>query len=378
MDFGEISSYSDDQVSSKIKELAVDKDFHNYLANLLFPELSKYFSTLLNLYIKRKFLDTFSTCDSIEEFQKCMAPLVSQMIIKTTDGFSFSGEENLSDKPTLFMGNHRDISLDPAFLNYLLYLKDRKTVRIAIGDNLLDGGFAETLMRLNKSFIVHREIKGIKETLKKLTRLSAYINTSLSNDGESIWIAQKEGRANDGNDFSDEAVLKMLYLDQRRKVSLVDWVRKVNLTPISISYEYDPLDIVKAKGWDYQDALSHEEINKNDLQEMASGIFGYKGRVHLHICEPIAFDGDSIKELSDKIEQQIISNYHIWPSSEAALSLLPELNDSFDGNQKFTNEELIKFKKRFEYLNDKILEECLMMYARPLLNKEKARLSSGP
>ena len=378
MDFGEISSYSDDQVSSKIKELAVDKDFHNYLANLLFPELSKYFSTLLNLYIKRKFLDTFSTCDSIEEFQKCMAPLVSQMIIKTTDGFSFSGEENLSDKPTLFMGNHRDISLDPTFLNYLLYLKDRKTVRIAIGDNLLDGGFAETLMRLNKSFIVHREIKGIKETLKKLTRLSAYINTSLSNDGESIWIAQKEGRANDGNDFSDEAVLKMLYLDQRRKVSLVDWVRKVNLTPISISYEYDPLDIVKAKGWDYQDALSHEEINKNDLQEMASGIFGYKGRVHLHICEPIAFDGDSVKELSDKIEQQIISNYHIWPSSEAALSLLPELNDSFDGNQKFTNEELIKFKKRFEYLNDKILEECLMMYARPLLNKEKARLSSGP
>ena len=378
MDFGEISSYSDDQVSSKIKELAVDKDFHNYLANLLFPELSKYFSTLLNLYIKRKFLDTFSTCNSIEEFQKCMAPLVSQMITKTTDGFSFSGEENLSDKPTLFMGNHRDISLDPAFLNYLLYLKDRKTVRIAIGDNLLDGGFAETLMRLNKSFIVHREIKGIKETLKKLTRLSAYINTSLSNDGESIWIAQKEGRANDGNDFSDEAVLKMLYLDQRRKVSLVDWVRKVNLTPISISYEYDPLDIVKAKGWDYQDALSDEEINKSDLEEMASGIFGYKGRVHLHICEPIAFDGDSIKELSDKIEQQIISNYHIWPSSEAALSLLPELNDSFDGNQKFTNEELIKFKKRFEYLNDKILEECLMMYARPLLNKEKARLSSGP
>ena len=378
MDFGEISSYSDDQVSSKIKELAVDKDFHNYLANLLFPALNKYFSTLLNLYIKRKFLDTFSTCDSIEEFQKCMAPLVSQMIIKTTDGFSFSGEENLSDKPTLFMGNHRDISLDPAFLNYLLYLKDRKTVRIAIGDNLLDGGFAETLMRLNKSFIVHREIKGIKETLKKLTRLSAYINTSLSNDDESIWIAQKEGRANDGNDFSDEAVLKMLYLDQRKKVSLVDWVRNVNLTPISISYEYDPLDIVKAKGWDYHDALSDEEINKSDLQEMASGIFGYKGRVHLHICEPITFDGDSIKELSDKIEQQIISNYRIWPSSEVALSLLPELNDSFDGNQKFTDEELIKFKKRFDYLSDKNLKECLMMYARPLLNKEKARLSSGP
>lgn len=378
MDFDEISSYSDDQVSSKIKELSVDKDFHNYMVNLFYPELSKYFSTLLKFYIKRKFLSTFSSCYSIEEFQKHMAPLVSQMITKTTDGFSFSGENNLSDKPTLFIGNHRDISLDPAFLNYLLYLKDRKTVRIAIGDNLLDGGFAETLMRLNKSFIVHREIKGIKETLKKLTRLSAYINTSLFNDGESIWIAQKEGRANDGNDFSDEAVLKMLYLDQRKKISLVDWVRKVNITPISISYEYDPLDIVKAKGWDYQGSLSNEEINKNDLQEMAAGILGYKGRVHLHICEPIAFDGDSIKELSDKIEEHIISNYHIWPSSEMAISLLPELNYSFDGNHKFTNEEVIKFKTRFEYLNDKTLKECLMMYARPLLNKEKARLSPGP
>ena len=111
---------------------------------------------------------------------------------------------------------------------------------------------------------------------------------------------------------------------------------------------------------------------------MASGIFGYKGRVHLHICEPITFDGDSIKELSDKIEQQIISNYRIWPSSEIALSLLPELNDSFDGNQKFTDEELIKFKTRFEQLNDETLRDCLMTYARPLLNKEKARLSSGP
>ena len=102
-----------------------------------------------------------------------MAPLVESMIAKTTSGFSYSGEENLSDRPTLFIGNHRDISLDPAFLNYLLYSESYRTVRIAIGDNLLDGGFAENLMRLNKSFVVHRDIKGIKETLRKLSKLSA-------------------------------------------------------------------------------------------------------------------------------------------------------------------------------------------------------------
>ena len=133
-----------------------------------------------------------------------------------------------------------------------MYIKNLSTVRIAIGDNLLDGDFAETLMRLNKSFIVHREIKGVKETLRKLSKLSAYINYSLQKENESIWIAQKEGRANDGNDFTDEGVLKMLYLDQRKTSSLDNWIKAVNLTPVVISYEYDPLDTVKAKGWDYQ------------------------------------------------------------------------------------------------------------------------------
>ena len=119
-------------------------------------------------------------------------PLVESMIASTTDGFTFSGMENLTERPTLFIGNHRDISLDAAFLNYLLYLNKLNTVRIAIGDNLLDGGFAEILMRLNKSFVVHRDIKGVKETLRKLSKLSAYINHSIQNENESIWIAQKK------------------------------------------------------------------------------------------------------------------------------------------------------------------------------------------
>ena len=140
------------------------------------------------------------------------------MILNTTDGFTFSGIENLTDKPTLYIGNHRDISLDAAFLNYLLYIKNLSTVRIAIGDNLLDGDFAETLMRLNKSFIVHREIKGVKETLRKLSKLSAYINYSLQKENESIWIAQKEGRANDGNDFTDAVSYTHLTLPTKRIV----------------------------------------------------------------------------------------------------------------------------------------------------------------
>ena len=379
MDFSDISSYSDNQVPSKIKELESNLEFFNYLSNLFFPKVNKFIPRGAQFFVKKKFNKMFSHCKTIEEFQTSLAPLVQKMILNTTDGFTFSGIENLTDKPTLYIGNHRDISLDAAFLNYLLYIKNLSTVRIAIGDNLLDGDFAETLMRLNKSFIVHREIKGVKETLRKLSKLSAYINYSLQKENESIWIAQKEGRANDGNDFTDEGVLKMLYLDQRKTSSLDNWIKAVNLTPVVISYEYDPLDTVKAKGWDYQKSWSTEKINKDNLVQMASGIFEYKGRVHLHICEPISQQVDNTKNLADLIQKEIITNYHIWPSTYTAASLLEKQKSSFVSNPVSQNsEEVRKFKERFMSLEGKDLDEFLMIYARPLHNKEKASLSTGP
>ena len=380
MDYRDISSYSDEHVAQKIQELEADVNFHQYIANLIFPVANRFFSKFTNNYVKKKFHQQFSSCDSIEAFQGAMAPFVLKMIENTTDGFSYSGLENLSDKPTLFIGNHRDISLDAAFLNYLLYENNMKTVKIAIGDNLLDGSFAESLMRLNKSFIVHREIKGVKETLRKLTKLSSYINYSLTTENESIWIAQREGRANDGNDFTDEGVLKMLYLNQRKEVALSDWVESVNLTPISISYEYDPLDLIKAKGWRDRESLTQEEISSSDLNEMATGIFGYKGKVHLHICKPVSFKGNDIRNLAKVIEKDTIENYKVWPISYAAISLLPDLQFSVSSMKQDaeTKKELMYFKKRFKSIDPDIVHECLMTYARPLINKEKARLSTGP
>ena len=380
MDFTDISSYSDAQVPAKLKELESNKEFLGYVASLLFPKSNKYFSWLSNAYVGWKFNKLFSKCNSIGDFQDRMAPLVKSMINSTTDGFSHSGIENLTDKPTLFISNHRDISLDAAFLNFLLYSHKLNTVRIAIGDNLLDGGFAEILMRLNKSFVVHRDIKGVKETLRKLSKLSAYINHSIQNENESIWIAQKEGRANDGNDFTDESVLKMLYLDQRKDLTLKEWVKKVNLTPVVISYEYDPLDIVKAKGWDFQEDWSSVQINKNDLNEMASGIFGYKGRVHLHICKPITEECEDTEKLANLIQQAIISNYRLWPSNHSALSLLPKIKkDYLQEEQRVENQKSLSyFNDKLKYLDSTQKEEMLMIYARPIINKEKARLATGP
>ena len=380
MDFSDINSYSDSQVEQKIKELKANKYFLALLSDLFYPKLNKYFHLGVNQYVKRKFHQHFHDCNSIEEFQNCLAPLVKKMVQNTTDGFSYSGLENLSDKPTLFIGNHRDISLDAAFLNYLLYLQKMKTVRIAIGDNLLDGSFAEVLMRLNKSFIVHREIQGAKETLRKLSKLSSYINQSLTEDNESVWIAQKQGRANDGNDFTDEAVLKMLYLDKRKTASLDQWVKDANLTPIVISYEYDPLDIIKAQGWVHQEHLNLVSRNKNDLNEMTSGIFGYKGKVHLHICKPVSFSGDNIKNLAEIIDKEIISNYRIWPSSQISLLSLSKSNPDFNFQDKTVEQikEYAYVQERLKDLDPKVKNRVLVTYAQPLINKEKARLSPGP
>ena len=379
MEFSDISSYSDDQVAPMLLKLESDDKFHDYISKLIYPNSPNILSGFLKLYTKKKFKKIFTNCNSIDEFQNRMAPFVKRMIDKTTDGFSFSGLENLQDKPTLFISNHRDISLDAAFLNYLLFSQRLKTVRIAIGDNLLDGGFAEILMRLNKSFVVHRNIQGVKETMRKLSKLSAYIHHSLFNEGESIWIAQKEGRANDGNDFTDESVLKMLYLEERKRIPLKKWVQSINLTPVAISYEYDPLDKVKAVGWDFQKDWSSEKINQNDLEEMTTGIFGYKGKVHLHICSPITSEIENTEELSNLIQDEIIQNYFIWPSSQAAAFLLDKSNFNsplFDSSIENSNSVKV-LKERFKDLEESKQKEFLEIYARPLINKEKARLSSG-
>ena len=375
MNFKDISPYSDQEVNGQIKNLLNNKLFFKQLAKLLFPISSKLFPGLVEIYIKAKFRSSFQSVNSIKEFQSSLAPYVKKLISRTTDGFTFSGEENLSSRASVYIGNHRDIALDAAFLNFLLYEQSKETLRVAIGDNLLDGNYAEILMRLNKSFVVHRDIHGIKETLKRLTKLSKYIDQSLFKDNESIWIAQKEGRANDGNDFSDVAVIKMLYLCKRKELSFAEWVKKINIIPVSISYEYDPLDITKATGWDHHEKMSLEEINESDLNELATGLFGYKGRVHLHICDPIDYQGDDIEEFSCMIEQKILSNYKIWPASHIAAKELSTKDSDFN----FYDESLIdssqetKFLNRFNGLEEHVRKECLETYVRPMINKKKVR-----
>ncbi len=364
--FGSISPYLDEEVADVIESLIEDKVFHQVISHQIYPSLLNLIPSFSSILFKRNFKKSFGRSKSIKDFQDNLAPYVGQMIEKTTDGFTYSGVKNLSTKPTLYISNHRDIALDSLFLNFARYLEGMPTVRIAIGDNLLDSSFFEKIMRLNKSFVVHRNIKGAKETLKKLSNLSRYIDHSLNKDKESIWIAQLEGRAIDGNDFTDPAVLKMLYLAERKSLEINSWIKQVNLTPVSISYEYDPLDITKAIGWEGWEDLSYEENNKRDLSELVKGIKESKGRVHLHIGKNITESVEDIENLAELIDREIITNYKLWPSnyiSAHALGLI-DTKINFEGKENL-------FLNRFKDLDQTTLEKALEMYAAPLENLKK-------
>ena len=364
--FDSISPYKDEEVSDVINSLTYDKKFHDSISAQIYPSIFKIIPGLSSFLFRKTFVKSFGNSKSIEQFQNNLAPYVEEMIKRTTDGFSYSGSKNLSSRPTLYISNHRDIALDSLFLNFARFVEGQKTIRIAIGDNLLDSGFFEKLMRLNKSFVVHRNIKGVKETLTKLANLSRFINYSLIVDQESIWIAQLQGRAIDGHDFTDPAVLKMLYLSSRKSLEINEWVKQVNLTPVSISYEYDPLDIIKAIGWEGWEELSYEESNQRDLGELVKGIKEPKGRVHLHIGKNISEKVKNIEDLAKIIDQEIISNYKLWPSNYISAHALGYTNskDNFEGRENF-------FLQRFKTLDPEIKKKALEMYSAPFQNQKK-------
>ena len=373
-DFKDISPYEDNEVPGAIVRLKANNSFLSKFSPFFFPRISSFLPFLGKFLFKLKFTKYFGSSKSVKDFQQNLAPFFTKMIESTTSGFSISGEENLTNRTTLFIGNHRDIALDASFLNYALHQKGLNTARIAIGDNLLDKNFAEELMRLNKSFVVHRNIKGIKETYKKLHKLSSYIYKSIVEDSENIWIAQREGRASDGNDLSDAAVLKMLFLSNRKKMKIKEWLKKVNLTPVVISYEFDPLDVIKRQGNRNLVELEKKEKNERDISDLINGIAGYKGGVHLHICKPVLNEISTFDELVVKINDSIQGNYKLWPSNYFAVNELSKMDKSYEPyiEANLDTYKSSQFMNRFNDFKDEKLQETLRTYARPVINKKKA------
>ncbi len=375
--FDSIRPYHDNEVAAVLQRLLADADFLSMITQYRFPTASRYIDWLLRPIIAWKLRSEVSKIHSVTALQKRIETYVERSISQATDGISFSGIEHLqTGKPHLYLANHRDIVMDPAFVNYALFQAKLTTPRIAIGDNLLQRPFVSDLMRINKSFIVHRSLTNRREKLAAFQLLSAYINHSILNDHESIWIAQAEGRAKDGNDRTESAILKMLHLS-RKDEDFQTVIASLQLTPVAISYEYDPCDIAKAREL-YIRATTGEykkQVGEDDAS-IVQGITGYKGRVHVHFCPVLTTGFTDTKQLAQLVDQNIWRDYRLFPAHYLAWAMweqrdsslpVPAIKSVFD-QQEILNAQQ-HWQRRLEACPVEYRPYLIMQYATPVENQ---------
>ena len=323
------------------------------------------------------------------EFQRAFSyHFVYWVLNKTSKSVSFNSDAIDKSKHFTFLSNHRDIVLDSAILDVLLIDAGFDTsCEIAIGDNLLSLPWVKDLVRVNKSFIVERGLSP-RQMLIASKRLSNYMHFVMTNKSENIWIAQREGRAKDSNDRTQEALLKMLTIGGEG--SLADKLKEMHIVPLAISYEYDPCDYLKAMEFQLKrDNPEYKKSAQDDIISMQTGIMGYKGRIHYHCAECIdsfleSLDSELSKNdfyatVAQHIDQQIHANYRLFANNYIALDLL-ESNNQY--SNYYTHEEKQAFegylasqlnKIQIENKDEAYLRErILTMYANPAINHFKA------
>lgn len=282
-----------------------------------------------------------------------------------------------------YISNHRDIILDAGLLNILLEEHGYETTEIAIGDNLLIYPWITTLVRLNKSFIVKRDIP-VRQILQASQHLSEYMHKTIADKKQSVWIAQREGRAKDSNDRTQASMLKMLTLADRKNP--LESLKALNIVPLSISYEYDPCDFLKAQEFQLKrDIEDFKKSKQDDLINMLTGIQGYKGNVCFRFCSPLNDKIDALsesqnrttllQEVADLIDREIYKNYDIYPINYIAYDILNNsdtFSSKYSAEEKdnfiaYVNKQVEKIKienKDVDFLGTKIIE----MYANILIN----------
>mgnify|MGYP003593933261 CR=1 FL=1 len=369
--FAQIRPYNDGEVRGVLDRLLRNGEFIAAITRLRFPRAGGALGALLRPLVRFCLGRQLAGVASVAGFQQVVEKYMTAMIEASTTDFTVSGLERLDRaRACLFIGNHRDIALDPAFVNYALYANGCDTVRIAIGDNLLTKDYAADLMRLNKSFIVRRSAKGPRQMLAAYQELSGYIRHSLVEERSSIWIAQREGRAKDGWDRTEPAIIKMLCISKPRETTVAGHVRALNIVPVSISYEWDPCDAAKAREL-YLRATegAYEKEEHEDVASIARSITSPKGAVHVSFGEPLAGDFAGPDEVAAEIDRQVLSLYRVQPSNVAAFRLLHErLPEGFADDAAVAAADAV-LHARLDALPAEHRPYLLAMYANPLLNR---------
>ncbi len=376
-DFTDIEPYSDSEFKEKMARLVTEPGFEHAIRYVMpdvdFPE----------------FVKMLCAVPDNESFQRdVMLPFLQMLVNKTTRGLTIGGLDELDrTKSYTYMSNHRDIVLDASFLNYGFLTNGMPTSEVAIGNNLLIMDWITDLVRLNKSFIVKRNLK-LTKALEAAKQLSAYIHHDIKDKHQSVWIAQREGRAKDSSDHTQEALVKMLALNGGG--TIIENLKEINLVPVSITYEYDPNDYLKATEFLLRKLdPDFKKSQHDDLLSMETGLLQQKGRVHFQIGQCINDELCSLSSVEDKIEVvkrichlidcNIHSGYKIYPINYVAYD---RLNHTGEFDAYYTADEANAFMDYIEGQLDKVRlenvsvldrdfmrEMMLVMYSNPLKNK---------
>ena len=374
MEFDEIRPYYDEELPAIYEELIADPAFRQ-VAEVALPGVP--FEMLAA---------QMRACKTKQEFQVAICYNILKRVIRdATQGVTFdnSAQPEKGGAYT-YVSNHRDIVLDSGFLSMMLVEQGQDTVEIAIGDNLLIYPWIKKLVRINKSFIVQRALT-MRQMLESSARMSRYMHHTIRDKHQSIWIAQREGRAKDSNDRTQESILKMMAM--AGEGDIISRLQEMNIVPLAISYEYDPCDYLKAKEFQQKrDNPDHKKTTADDLLNMQTGILGYKGRVHFCTAPCLneqleALDRSLPKQelfvrAAELVDRGIFANYRLYPNNYVAADLL-------DGSNRFASHYTVEDKQRFtDYLarqlsridlpdkdEDFLREKLLLMYANPLRNQ---------
>lgn len=379
-EFQDIAPYDDSQFSERMANLVKEPGFEHAIRYVM-PDVDY-----------DEFCRELLAVPTQADFQHgVMGSFLEMLAARTTSGISCDGIENLDpSRSYTFITNHRDIVLDASFLNLCFIRRNMPLTQVAIGNNLLIYDWITDLVKLNRSFIVKRDGK-ITEALNAARKLSAYIHYTISGKNESVWIAQREGRAKDSNDLTQESLIKMLALAGEGTTK--ERLMEVNLLPVSISYEYDPNDYLKVREFLLRRRNpDYHKTQRDDLFSMETGLLGHKGRVHFRIGHCISDElagahvesrSQVARKVCDILDRSIHCGYCIFPCNYIAF-------DRLEGTARYAEKYTGADQRRFNsYIEDQLakvdveniseeergfmLETMLQMYANPLRNQLMAK-----
>lgn len=372
-DFDEIRPYDDEELPQIFEELIADPAFRKIVADVFKGVPFDAIAAQMRV------------CKTKFEFQTAFCySFLKKIMQEATLGVDID-LSSLTDRSAsyTYISNHRDIVLDSGFLSLLLVESGLDTVEIAIGDNLLIYPWIKKLVRINKSFIVQRALS-MRQMLESSARLSSYMHYAVNEKHQSVWIAQREGRAKDSDDRTQESILKMMTM--AGEGDIVSRLKDLHIVPLSISYEYDPCDYLKAQEFQMKrDDPEFKKSTSDDLKNMETGLFGFKGHVHFQVADCIDGELDALAGCNSKpelysciaalIDRKIHAGYRLYPNNYVAHDLLT-------GEQAFTAHYTAEDKQHFvQYLearlskielpvkdDDFLRTKMLQMYANPLTN----------